>query len=307
MLYKKMRGWGWYKDSNTKSLFIELLLIANYEPSIFEGRPVARGQCIVGINKLGENTGLTVSQVRTALNKLKMTNEIAIETTNQYSIITIINYDSYQKLPDESSTQNRTQDDKPITNQSQTDDKQIATSNEFNELKKRNKENKNTNTAIGEPSSASAFSSDNNNFNPPTRTEAAAGVLARESIHRADLAVVKTVLGLPAESELRCEEFYVVWGKWLKHLHEKKIKVSETSTTEILIELSTLGLARSITAINHSISRNWNSINEKTDWSVSGKRLEHPQADCNFNNVKKGKYDGLCEVVPVRDANNKPL
>jgi hypothetical protein len=129
-----MIDWGWYHDKNTKSLFIHFLLLAGWQDFEWMGKQFKRGQFPTGLHSLCKQTGLTVSQVRTCLNRLKSTNEIAIETTNHYSIITVLKYDTYQNQQNENDKQNSKQDDKPIANQSQTDDKQIATSEELKKV-----------------------------------------------------------------------------------------------------------------------------------------------------------------------------
>ena len=117
-LHRSTLEWEWYKDIPTKVLYFHLLMKANFAESRYQGEEVKRGSMIAGVNALAEQTGLTVSQIRTALDKLKITGEIAIKTTNKYSIITVVKYESFQ---DESQT-----DSNQIANGSQTDRKQIA-------------------------------------------------------------------------------------------------------------------------------------------------------------------------------------
>lgn len=129
-----MIKWGWYQNDNVKSLFIHLLLTAAWKDGEWMGHEVKRGQLPTGLLSLKEQTGMSISRIRTALNKLKMTNEIAIKTTNHFSIITILKYDTYQIEVDDNDKQNDKQNDKPIANQSQTDDKPIATSEELKKV-----------------------------------------------------------------------------------------------------------------------------------------------------------------------------
>lgn len=97
-LYKKLIQWQWYKDSNTKSLFIDLLLDANFEDSKVGFEIIKRGQCLTSLKRMHERTGLTTKQIRTSLDKLQKSGEIGKQTTNKYSIITIKNYDDYQNM-----------------------------------------------------------------------------------------------------------------------------------------------------------------------------------------------------------------
>lgn len=97
-LYKKLTQWQWYKDGNTLRLFIDLLLEANFEDSKVGYQIIKRGQCLTSIKRIHENTGLTIKQIRTSLDKLEKSGEIGKQTTNKYSIITINKYNDYQEM-----------------------------------------------------------------------------------------------------------------------------------------------------------------------------------------------------------------
>lgn len=97
-IHRKLLTWEWYDDHNTTRLFLHLLLSANYKATKWRGRTIEVGQVLTGRNKLSNDTGISTQSVRTSLDKLKSTNEIAIESTMKYSIITIINYASYQEI-----------------------------------------------------------------------------------------------------------------------------------------------------------------------------------------------------------------
>ncbi len=98
LIHRKIINWQWYKDENTMRLFIDLLLDANYEDSKAGFETIKRGQCLTSLKRMHERTGLTYQQIRTSLDKLKKSQEINKQVTNRYTIITIKNYDDYQKL-----------------------------------------------------------------------------------------------------------------------------------------------------------------------------------------------------------------
>jgi len=134
-LHRRFLSWEWYGDINTKVLFIHCLFKANYEAKKWRGIVIERGQFISSVSNLSEETGLSPSKVRTAINKLTLTNEIAMSTTPKYSMFSITKYDHYQSLDK--------QDDKQMTNGSQTTDKQIANkSQQLNKVNNNNKVNK---------------------------------------------------------------------------------------------------------------------------------------------------------------------
>ena len=114
-LYRKMKKWGWYKDQNTKDVFLHLLLEACYETCYFKGVPLEPGQVITTVKEISDETGISVRSVRTSLERLKSTNELTIETSSRFSIITLLNYTDYQGSDKGS--------DKQVTNERQTSDK----------------------------------------------------------------------------------------------------------------------------------------------------------------------------------------
>lgn len=95
-LHRKLLLWEWYTDINTKCLFIHLLLTASHKDYNWRGIEIKRGQVMTGRKVLSTETGLSEQEVRTALDKLKSTNEITIKATKKYSIVTVRNYGAYQ-------------------------------------------------------------------------------------------------------------------------------------------------------------------------------------------------------------------
>lgn len=132
-LYRSFLAWEWYTDSNTKDLFLHLILTANWEPKKWRGITVERGQRVYSRASLAREMRLSERSVRTSLNHLISTGEVTNQTTPQYSIITIKNYDLYQQAA------NETTSDRPATDQPSTSDRP--------QLKK-DKESKNDKKAI---------------------------------------------------------------------------------------------------------------------------------------------------------------
>jgi len=133
-LHRKIIDWEWYSDVVVRDLFIHLLLTANFTDKKWKGIDIKRGQVLTGRFKLSEILGFSEMQIRTALNKLKSTNEITIKTTNRNSLITINKYNEYQ--------QNNQQNNQQITNKQPTDNQQITTTNKDNKDNNENKDNK---------------------------------------------------------------------------------------------------------------------------------------------------------------------
>ena len=95
-LDRNILKWEWYTDSNTKAVFIHLLLKANTKSGVFRGISVKRGQLATSRQAIANEIGLTERAVRTGLEHLKDTGEIKIQPNNKFSVITIVNYDRYQ-------------------------------------------------------------------------------------------------------------------------------------------------------------------------------------------------------------------
>lgn len=129
-LLRKFLNWEWYKNTITKTVFLHCLLKANWEDKKFEGIIIKRGSFITSLGKLSNEVGISISQLRTALKHLVSTNDLAIKTTNKYRVITVVNYDVYQI--------NDKQNGNQLTNNSQTNDNQLATTNKLKEEKEIN-------------------------------------------------------------------------------------------------------------------------------------------------------------------------
>lgn len=93
---RKILKWEWYKDNNTKALFLHLLLKANIKDSRFRGVEVKRGQLITSYAHLANETGMSTKTIRTALDHLKITGEISHYPYHDYSLISIEKFDYYQ-------------------------------------------------------------------------------------------------------------------------------------------------------------------------------------------------------------------
>ena len=93
---RKICKWEWYKNAETFKVFVHLILTANYADGRFEGIEVKRGQRVTSFKKLAEETGLSIRQVRTAVEHLKSTREVTHKAYPKFSLFTVVNYDKYQ-------------------------------------------------------------------------------------------------------------------------------------------------------------------------------------------------------------------
>lgn len=127
-LFSKFTEWEWYKDANTKNVFIHCLLKANWKEGRFEGQVIPRGSFVTSCQKLSEELSskkqkISIQSIRTALKHLVSTKELTIKTTNKYTVITVNNYELYQDTNTVSNNQ--------LTNNQQTTNNQLTTIEEY--------------------------------------------------------------------------------------------------------------------------------------------------------------------------------
>lgn len=137
-LHRKIVDWEWYDDLPTKSLFIHLLLLANHEDNMWHGQKIEKGSLITSLSSLSVQTGLSVKQVRTALNHLEKTGEIGKQRTNNNTLIIVLNYARYQEFESSDKEENG----KRGASKGQTKGRQRATNkNDKNDKNAKNERN----------------------------------------------------------------------------------------------------------------------------------------------------------------------
>lgn len=88
--------WGWYQDANTMRVFLHLLLTANVKPHKFMGVTIGRGEVATSYTKLAKTLEISIQNARTAISHLKSTGEITVKPHPKFTVISIVNYTSYQ-------------------------------------------------------------------------------------------------------------------------------------------------------------------------------------------------------------------
>jgi len=136
-LHRELWKWEWYKTPYMVHLFVHLILSANHENGRWKGIEVKRGQCVTGRKALNKETGISERSIRTCLSRLEDTGEIVQKSTNQYTLVTICNYDRYQNIIFKN-------DQRPTSDRPATDQRPTTNNNENNENneKKKNKKEK---------------------------------------------------------------------------------------------------------------------------------------------------------------------
>jgi hypothetical protein len=122
-LHRQIIDWEWFSDTTTFRVFLQLLLKANHKEKKYRGMVLKIGTVITSREILAFETRLSVQQVRTALDKLKSTNEITIKTSSQGTIIEVINYAKYQLVTNEVTIKEPTSNQQVTTNKNEKKEK----------------------------------------------------------------------------------------------------------------------------------------------------------------------------------------
>lgn len=128
-LHRKFLEWEWFDNPIMVKLFLYMLLKANHDTEKWHGVDIPRGSFLTGLLQLQKETKITVQTLRTCLGKLEKTGEINMQTNNQYRIINICNYDSYQeceKITNKRTNKRLTSDQQATNNKQEVIDKSIT-------------------------------------------------------------------------------------------------------------------------------------------------------------------------------------
>ena len=95
-LPRDIRKCDWYENSILKSVYLELILIANWKETRWQGIELKVGDAVTGRFALASKLGLSEQNVRTALKTLEKWGYITRTTTNQYTIVHIKDFKKFQ-------------------------------------------------------------------------------------------------------------------------------------------------------------------------------------------------------------------
>ncbi len=126
-LHRSLLEWEWYDDINVRLTFIHCLMSANYEDKKWQGTIIKRGTFVTGRDVLANEIGISVRQVRTALTKLKSTNDLTIKTTSKGTLVAVVKYNKFQARGDESTSKStsKSTSDRPANDQQTTTTKKL--------------------------------------------------------------------------------------------------------------------------------------------------------------------------------------
>lgn len=121
-LWGSIKDWEWADDLEMVGFWVHLLMEANWQDKQWRGITVKRGQLIFGRREWAKKLNVSEQRLRTIIARLKSTSEITIQSTNKYSILTIVKYEKYQSQENKSTskTTSKTSNEQPAINQQST-------------------------------------------------------------------------------------------------------------------------------------------------------------------------------------------
>ena len=133
---RAIREWEYWDVPEATALWLHILVNANWKKGYFKGIEVNRGEFITSISHLAKDVGLTYQQTRSYLEKLEKVQNITRKTTNKYTVISVVKYDTYQALEGANQHTKQQTNNKQITNKQQTNN-----NNRINNKNNKNKKN----------------------------------------------------------------------------------------------------------------------------------------------------------------------
>ena len=137
-LHRGIANKGWFHKSDYVHLWIYLLLKANHKETEiwFNGKTqkMKIGSFITGRKKISRETGINQSKVERILKTFEIEQQIEQLTSNKNRVITVLNYNKYQK--------SEQQIEQQVNNNRTTSEQQVNTDNNVNNNNNENNNNK---------------------------------------------------------------------------------------------------------------------------------------------------------------------
>ena len=94
---RQILEWRYHDCYYAFTIWMHILLLANWTDGYFKGNPIKRGELVTSINNLMLVTGIkSDNTIRKWLNVFESDDMISLKSTNKYTHITIVNYDKFQ-------------------------------------------------------------------------------------------------------------------------------------------------------------------------------------------------------------------
>lgn len=132
---RKITEWEWYDNPATKIVFLHLLFTARWQDGSWHGIEIKRGEVLESLPSIAQKNGLTVQNVRTAIQHLLNTNSITIRKAGRCHVYRVSEYEKYQGQLDYQQEGNR-----EVTENQQEGNREVTAHKERKESKEGKKE-----------------------------------------------------------------------------------------------------------------------------------------------------------------------
>ena len=96
-VYRKIKEWKYWGNPTARALWLYLLIEANWKQGyLSNGEAIPRGTLARTLQRMSDDTGLSVSTIRRWLKKFENDGQILIKATNKKTLISIVSYSKYQ-------------------------------------------------------------------------------------------------------------------------------------------------------------------------------------------------------------------
>lgn len=114
-LWRKLEGSAVYSDEWLLKLWVACLFKANYQPAWFRGHPIPRGSFGFTFRDFAAELGVSKGKLERGLEKLASElHQVVIVPGHNFSVLTVINYETYQGASDAERDTSGTPVDPPI-------------------------------------------------------------------------------------------------------------------------------------------------------------------------------------------------
>lgn len=94
---RQILEWRYHDCYYAFTIWMHILLLANWTDGYFKGNPIKRGELVTSINNLMLVTGIkSDNTIRKWLKVFESEDMISLKTTNKYTHVSIVNYDKFQ-------------------------------------------------------------------------------------------------------------------------------------------------------------------------------------------------------------------
>lgn len=96
---RQILEWRYHDCYYAFTIWMHILLLANWTDGYFKGKPIKRGELVTSINNLMLVTGIkSDNTIRKWLKVFESEDMISLKSTNKYTHINIVNYDKFQDV-----------------------------------------------------------------------------------------------------------------------------------------------------------------------------------------------------------------